>query len=322
MVSRAISTKYSFCFLTLLLLLLLSFHSMPLQAQVAGATLSGVISDATGAGIPNAGISIRNLTTGVIREVKTDSDGYYTAPNLLPGAYEITVTANGFATIVQKGITLAVGATPVLNLSMRVGQISDRVEVTSAPPNVELSSSTISGNIDSTTVRELPLNGRDWTTLATLQAGVDTVPVQQPNQGTAPKGNRGYGNQMTISGKPPQQNNYRLDGISINDYSNGAPGSVAGLNLGVDAISEFSVLTSNYSAEYGRTSGGVINAITKSGTNQFHGGIFEFLRNSALDARNFFDGTSVPPFKRNQFGGFAGGPIKKDKTFIFGSYEG
>src|ERR1700736_2885722 len=175
MVSRAISKKYLFCFSTLLLVLL-SFHSMPLQAQVAGATLSGVISDATGAGIPNAGISIRNLTTGVIREVKTDSDGYYTAPNLLPGAYEITVTANGFATIVQKGITLAVGATPVLNLSMRVGQISDRVEVTSAPPNVELATSTISGNIDSTTVRELPLNGRDWTTLATLQAGVATVP--------------------------------------------------------------------------------------------------------------------------------------------------
>src|ERR1700681_703013 len=321
MVSRAIATKYLF-YLSTLLLSLLSFHSLPLQAQVAGATLSGVISDATGAGIPTAGISIKNLTTGVIRDVKTDADGYYTAPNLLPGGYEITVTANGFATIVQKGITLTVGATPVVNLSMRVGQINERVEVSTAPPNVELASSTISGNIDSTTVRELPLNGRDWTTLATLQAGVDTVPVQQPNQGTAPKGNRGYGNQMTISGTRPQQNNYRLDGISINDYSNGAPGSVAGLNLGVDAIAEFSVLTSNYSAEYGRTSGGVINAISKSGTNLFHGGVFEFLRNSALDARNFFDGPKIPPFKRNQFGGFAGGPIKKDKTFIFGSYEG
>ena len=317
--SRAISTKYLVC---LTALLLFSFHAAPLRGQVAGATLSGVVSDTTGAGIANTGVSIKNLTTGVIRDVKTDTDGYYNAPNLLPGSYEITVSAPGFATIVQKGITLTVGATPVLNLSMRVGQISERVEVNIAPPEVELASSTISGNIDATTVRELPLNGRDWTTLATLQAGVDTVPVQQPNQGTAPKGNRGYGNQMTISGTRPQQNNYRLDGISINDYSNGAPGSVAGLNLGVDAISEFSVLTSNYSAEYGRTSGGVINAITKSGTDQFHGGIFEFLRNSALDARNFFDGTSVPPFKRNQFGGFAGGPIKKDKTFIFGSYEG
>src|ERR1700694_4420691 len=193
MVSRAISTKHLFC-LSTLLLLLFSFHSMPLQAQVAGATLSGVISDTTGAGIPKTGVSIKNLTTGVIREVNTDGDGYYTAPNLLPGTYEITVTANGFATIVQKGITLAVGATPVVNLSMRVGQISERVEVSTAPPNVELATSTISGNIDSTTVRELPLNGRDWTTLATLQAGVDTVPVQQPNQGAAPKGNRGYGN--------------------------------------------------------------------------------------------------------------------------------
>lgn len=320
MVPRAISAKY---FVWLVTLLLLSgFRAVPLQGQVAGATLSGVISDPSGAGIPNTDVSIKNVMTDVVRDVKTDSDGYYTAPNLLPGRYEVTVTAAGFATVVQKEITLTVGATPVLNLSLRVGQVNERVEVTTAPPNVELASSTVSGNIDATTVRELPLNGRDWTTLATLQAGVDTVPVQQPNQGTAPKGNRGYGNQMTISGTRPQQNNYRLDGISINDYSNGAPGSVAGLNLGVDAISEFSVLTSNYSAEYGRTSGGVINAITKSGTNRFHGGIFEFLRNSALDARNFFDGSVVPPFKRNQFGGSAGGPIKKDKTFIFGSYEG
>src|ERR1700737_1581669 len=160
MVFRAISTKHFFC-LSPLLLLLFSFHSMPLQAQVAGATLSGVISDTTGAGIPKTGVSIKNPTTGVIREVKTDSNGYYTAPNLLPGGYEITVTANGFATIVQKGITVAVGATPVLNLSMRVGQMSDRVEVTTAPPNVELSSSTISGNIDSPTARGLPWNARD-----------------------------------------------------------------------------------------------------------------------------------------------------------------
>src|ERR1700736_6747933 len=169
MVSRAISTKYLFCFCTLLLLLF-SFHSMPLQAQVAGATLSGVISDTTGAGIPNTGVSIKNLTTGVIREVNTDGDGYYTAPNLLPGGYEITVTATGFATIVQKGITLTVGATPVLNLSMRVGRVNERVEVSTAPPNVELASSTISGNIYSTTLRELTLTGRDWTTLATFQA--------------------------------------------------------------------------------------------------------------------------------------------------------
>jgi hypothetical protein len=324
MVPRALSTRFSFSCFTFFFLLSLSLHTAPLQAQVAGATLSGVISDPTGAGVPNAAISIKNLTTGVTRDVTTDADGYFTAPNLLPGVYEVTVTAPGFATLVQKEITLTVGATPVLNLSLRIGQVNERVEITTAPPNVELASSTVGGNLDSTTVRELPLNGRDWTTLATLQAGVDTIPVQQPNVGSAPKGNRGYGNQMTISGTRPQQNNYRLDGISINDYSNGAPGSVAGLNLGVDAVAEFSVLTSNYSAEYGRTSGGVINAITKSGTNAFHGGLFEFLRNSSLDARNFFDvaGAPPPPFKRNQFGGFAGGPIHKDRTFIFGDYEG
>src|SRR5713226_2437674 len=320
MVIKTISTKYFVCFIALLLLG--SLPSAPLYGQVAGATLSGVISDPSGRGVPSAKVSIENSTTGVVRTVETDSDGYYTAPNLLPGSYEVTATAKGFSTQVQKGITLTVGATQTLNVSMRIGQMNEKVEVSAAVPTVELATSTVSGNVDAITVRELPLNGRDWTTLATLQAGVDTVPVQQPNQGTAPKGNRGYGNQMTISGTRPQQNNYRLDGISINDYSNGAPGSVAGLNLGVDAIAEFSVLTSNYSAEYGRTSGGVINAISKSGTNRFHGGIFEFLRNSALDARNFFDGPAIPPFKRNQFGGSGGLPIQKDRTFIFGDYEG
>ena len=134
--------------------------------------------------------------------------------------------------------------------------------------------------------------------------------------------NRGYGSQLSISGARPQQNNYRLDGISINDYSNGGPGSVLGQNLGVEAIQEFSVLTSNYSAEYGKTSGGVVNAISRSGTNQFHGSAYEFLRNSALDSPGYFDGGVSPPFRRNQFGASAGGPIRKDRTFIFGDYEG
>ena len=127
---------------------------------------------------------------------------------------------------------------------------------------------------------------------------------------------------MAISGSRPQQNNYRIDGISINDYANGGPGSVEGSTLGVDAVQEFSVLTSNYSAEYGRTSGGIVNAITKSGTNEFHGDAYEFLRNSALDARNYFDGATIPEFRRNQFGGSVGGPIWKDHTFFFADYEG
>jgi len=294
----------------------------PLHAQVAGATLSGSVSSDSHTPLANAIVAIKNVVTGVVRRSKTDKDGQYNAPNLLPGSYEITATAQGYATSVQHDITLAVGATQIVNLVLKSGEVSEKIVISVAPPSMDLSSSSISGNVDATTMRDLPLNGRDWTQLATLQADVDTVPVQQPNGVNAPRGNRGYGNQMTISGTRPQQNNYRLDGVSFNDYSNGAPGSVVGVDLGVDAIREFSVLTTNYSAEYGRASGGVINAITRSGGNDFHVSLYEFLRNSALDARNFFDGSAPPPFKRNQFGASGGGPIRKDKTFFFANYEG
>jgi hypothetical protein len=304
------------------LLALCFFYSLPLDAQVAGATLSGVIGDESQTPVANATVTIANTSTGVVRKTKTDKDGQYNFPNLLPGSYDITATASGFTTAVQHDISLAVGAGQIVNLSLKSGEVSEKIEINTAPPSVDLSSSAISGNVDASTVRDLPLNGRDWTQLATLQADVDTVTVQQPNGVNAPRGNRGYGNQMTISGTRPQQNNYRLDGVSFNDYSNGAPGSVVGLDLGVDAIREFSVLTSNYSAEYGRASGGVINAVTRSGGNQLHVSVYEFLRNSALDARNFFDGATPPPFKRNQFGASIGGPIRKDKTFFFANYEG
>jgi hypothetical protein len=151
---------------------------------------------------------------------------------------------------------------------------------------------------------------------------VDTIQTQPTFAVGADRGNRGFGQQLTISGARPQQNNYRLDGVSLNDYANGAPGSVLGGNLGVDAIQEFSVLTSNYSAEYGKTSGGVVNAITRSGTNTLHGSAYEFLRNSKLDAANFFEAGQRSPFKRNQFGGAIGGPIIKNHTFFFADYEG
>jgi outer membrane receptor protein involved in Fe transport len=197
--------------------------------------------------------------------------------------------------------------------------------VTTEAPAVQLASSDISAVVNATTVRELPLNGRSWTDLAALQPGVSTIQTQPSFSTGADRGNRGFGQQLTISGARPQQNNYRLDGISLNDYANGAPGSVLGGNLGVDAIQEFSVLTSNYSAEYGKTSGGVVNAITRSGTNGFHGSVYEFLRNSALDARNYFEAPPPTPkasFKRNQFGGAIGGPIIKNRTFFFADYEG
>jgi outer membrane receptor protein involved in Fe transport len=291
-------------------------------AQVAGATLTGTVKDSSGGFIPNAQVSIIDVATGVTRTVSPGSAGLYTAPNLLPGTYEVRVSATGFSTEVQKGITLTVGAQQVLDFTMRVGQMSQTVEVTTEAPTVELTSSTLSAQVNAATVRELPLNGRSWTDLANLQPGVAGIETQASFAQGADRGNRGFGAQVTISGGRPQQNNYRMDGVSVNDYSNGPPGSVMGGTLGVDAIQEFSVLTSNFSAEYGKSSGGVVNGISRSGTNTFHGSAYEFIRNSAMDARNFFDGATIPPFKRNQFGVSAGAPIRKDKTFIFGDYEG
>ena len=286
------------------------------NAQVSGASLTGTVKDSSGGIIPNAQVAVTDVATGVTRTVSTDAAGLYAAPNLLPGNYEVKVSAPGFSTKLQRGITLTVGAQQLLDVTMDVGQITQAVEVTTEAPTVELTSSTLSAEVTGATVRELPLNGRSWTDLANLQPGVITA----ESHGTGDQ-NRGFGAQISISGGRPQLNNYRLDGISINDYANGGPGSVLGGNLGVDAIQEFSVLTSNYSAEYGKTAGGVVNAITRSGTNQFHGSAYEFIRNSAVDARNFFDGPAPPPFKRNQFGASAGAPIRKDKTFIFGDYE-
>jgi hypothetical protein len=295
-----------------------------LHAQVSGGTLSGTITDPSGRAVPQAQIVIMNIATGVDRTVTTNSDGFYNAVNLLPGEYQVTITATGFNTEVKSGITMNVGAQQTFDLALHVGTVSHTVQVTTEAPAVQVSSSEISATVNATTVRELPLNGRSWTDLAALQPGVETIQTQPTFTTGADRGNRGFGQQLTISGARPQQNNYRLDGISLNDYANGAPGSVLGGNLGVDAIQEFSVLTSNYSAEYGKTSGGVVNAITRSGTNSFHGSVYEFLRNSTLDARNFFEDPTVrkAPFKRNQFGGALGGPIFKNHTFFFADFEG
>ncbi len=252
-------------------------------AQVAGGTISGTITDTGGRVVTNAHVSITNADTGVTREVTSNEEGFYSAPNLLPGTYEVTVSAQGFKTE-KRAITLTVGASASLDQTLRVGSATEMVMVQSEVPAVQLSSSDISAVVNATTVRELPLNGRSWTDLAQLQPGVSAIHTQPDFSAGTDRGNRGFGQQLTISGARPQQNNYRLDGVSLNDYANGAPGSVLGGSLGVDAIQEFSVITSNYSAEYGKTSGGVVNAITRSGTNQIHGSAYEFLRNSKLDA--------------------------------------
>jgi len=323
--SRRISAMYSFGRMTTLFLIVGILFSVPAGAQVAGGTLSGTITDPSDKLVPQAQVSITNVATGITTTVTTNSDGFYIAPNLLPGEYQVTVSAKGFNTETRKGISLTVGAQQVSNLTLQVGSAAKTViEVTTEAPAVQLASSDISAVVNATTVRELPLNGRSWTDLAALQPGVETIQTQPSFATGSDRGNRGFGQQLTISGARPQQNNYRLDGVSLNDYANGAPGSVLGGNLGVDAIQEFSVLTSNYSAEYGKTSGGVVNAVTRSGTNAFHGSVYEFLRNSALDARNFFEDPTArkASFKRNQFGGAIGGPIRKNHTFFFADYEG
>jgi outer membrane receptor protein involved in Fe transport len=302
--------------------LLFAFAARPVMAQVSGATLSGVITDDSGAAIADCKISIKNIATGEVREVTSNSDGFYTAPNLLPGEYELTASATGFGTVVQKNLTLTVGAEQPLNLTLHVGNLSQQVVVTAAPSAVQTTSSEVSATVDSTTVREMPLNGRDWASLAALEPGVVSIPNQATTSFNANKGNRGFGNQLSDSGHRANENDYRVNGITINDYSNAAPGGPTGLNLGVDAIQEFSVITTGYTAEYGRTSGAVINAITKSGTDQFHGTGYFFDRDSVFDARNFFDGSTIPVFHRTQFGAAVGGPIIKDKTFFFFNYEG
>ena len=299
--------------------------SANLNAQVTGATVVGKVTDGTGSVVPNAQVQLLRDSTGTLHDVMTNDTGSYTVPNLEPGTYTITVTAAGFNKQVTKGISLDVGQDVEEDFSLKPGAVTEEVEVTTSAPAIDLASSQIANVVGAATVRQLPLNTRDWTLLATLQPGVSLVRTEKAVAVGADRGNRGYGAQLTIAGGRPQQNNYRVDGISINDYSNGAPGSVAGINLGVDAIQEFSVVTANASADYGREAGGVINAVSRAGTNAFHGTVFEFFRNDALDARNYFD--PIPPLKKgelrkNQFGGAFGGPIKKDKAFFFGNYEG
>src|ERR1700730_4882899 len=294
--------------------------SLPLRAQVSGAIVTGAVTDAQGGAIVNAKVSARNVQTSVVTETTTNVDGAYSILNLIPSDYEVSASTTGFSTAVAK-VTLTVGAKQEINFSLSVGQVTQEVQVTSSVPTVELASSTLSGNIESAEVRELPLNGRDWATLATLEPGVSKVQAHP----TGTQASRGLGIQMSIDGGRPTQNSYRLDGALVNDYSNAGPGSVLGQNLGVDAVQEFSVLTSNYSAEYGFTSGGVINAVTRSGNHTFHGSAFDFLRNDKFDAANYFNNANNLPKQhlvQNQFGASAGWRILKDKFFLFGDYEG
>jgi len=298
----------------------LVIFTRPANAQIAGGTVNGTVTGESGAAMPDVRISIKNISTGLARTAATNTNGIYSLPDLSIGNYEMTVSAPGFVTQVWTGIGVTGGIEQVVNVTMHPGKPEKVVRVVAPSAAVSQACPTTCGGANTSTVVDTPLNGRDWAALSTLQAGVTGVQT-----GSAVGGgntDRGFGAPVSISGSRPDENSYRLDGISINDYANGAPGSVLGDNLGIDAVEQVSVLGSNYPAEYGRTSGGVISVATRSGTNTFHGSVYEFLRNSALDARNLFDGPVIPPFRRNQFGGSAGLPIQKGKTFIFGDYEG
>jgi hypothetical protein len=325
MLSRILSAKVPVTFAVFPIVTLFLLSAPHGRAQVAGATLSGSVTDPSGAAIVGAQVSATNRATGVNRTAVTDSAGFYSVPNLQPGNYDVTVTSTGFATAKNVDLELTVGAQQVLNVPMKLGAANQTILVESAAPLVQVGSSTISSEVETRQILEMPLNGRSWQDLATLVPGVNAIETQIPFENGAIRGNRGFGNQLTISGGRPTQNNYRLDGNSITDYAMGGPGSVLGVNLGVDAIQEFAVVTGNYSAEYGRTSGGVVNAVSKSGTNGFHGDAYEFFRNQVLDANDFFSNNAGLPkllYRRNQFGAAGGGPIKKDRTFLFADYEG
>ncbi|MDA2935175.1 TonB-dependent receptor, partial [Acidobacteria bacterium AH-259-D05] len=285
-------------------------------AQVITGSIVGTVSDETGAVLPGVEVTVQNQDTGFSRTVITDDRGAYRAISLPVGPYEIRSELAGFQTTVRSGIGLTVGAQAVVDVSLRVGEITEQVFVTGEASLVETTQSSVADLVDERKIRDLPLNGRDFAQLAMLQAGV-------VNSISAPRSQIGNeGAKISISGTRSTQSAILLDGTDIRNELNTGSGSASGALLGVETVREYQVITGVFSAEYGRFTGGVINAVTKSGTNEFHGNVYEFHRNSALDARNFFDQEEVPPFKRNQYGFTLGGPIVPDKTFFFGAFEG
>src|SRR2546426_4893057 len=296
----------------LLIVGLLAFSSA--WAQQTTATIAGAISDESGAVLPGVQVTITNTETGISRAMTTDERGYYIAPLLPVGSYQLRSELPGFQTAVQTGITLFVGQEAIVNVRMKVGEVNQTLEVTAVTPLVEATSAALGGVVQEQLIVNRPLSGRNYRDLMYLEPGVQRS-IRQITSGGI------HGDMTSVNGAGYRSLAYLVDGVYINDAYGMAAGSVAGTALGVDAVREFRVSTSTYSAEYGRNMAGVVNVVTKSGTNEFHGSIFEFLRNDNLDARNTFE-TNKQEFKRNQFGGSFGGPIRKDKTFFFGTYEG
>jgi hypothetical protein len=286
-------------------------------AQVTG-TISGKVEDASGAAVGGAIVAVKNLETGAVRTVTTDETGNYRVLALPVGSQEVRGEKPGFRAAVRTGINLVVGQEAVVNLKLEVGELTQELSVSSEAPLVDTTTASVSGLVAEREIKDLPLNGRSFDNLITLNPGAINYSAKSPGTVT------GQGNTFSVAGRRPLENIFLMNGIEYTGSSqlSNTPGGVSGNLLGIDAVREFNVLTNTYSAEYGKRGGAQVTAITESGTNQFHGSVFEFLRNSALDARNFFDQGSIPAFKRNQFGASGGGPIRKDRFFLFGNYEG
>src|SRR5882757_2199962 len=301
--------------------ILISLGAHSASAQVS-ASITGVVTDASGAGVTAAAISVKNHETGAVRTTVTDIAGRYSVLALPVGEYEVKVAKQGFQDAIHSGIHLVVGQEANVDFLLQVSSAKTEINVSGDAPMVSVTTQDISGMVGEQALKDLPLNGRSYDLLLPLNPGIVNFTLQKT--GGTGISNSSTANNFSVSGNRPQQNIFLLNGV---EYSGAAennmqPGGASGELLGVDAVREFNVQRDNYGAEFGKHPGGQVIIVTQSGGNQWHGSIFEFLRNNALDAKNFFDQNSAPAFQRNQFGASFGGPIKNDKTFFFASYEG
>jgi len=307
-----------------IVLIFVLLAAISLSAQTFRGTILGTVTDPSGAVLAGAKVTVKNLGTGLERTTETSADGSYSLPELPIGTYDVTVVQTGFQTFVTKEVTVDVSTERRVDAVMKAGQVSTKVEVSGdLLPQVETTSNELGGVLTQAEVKDLPINGRDYTKLIFLNPGV----AGSPDQISDSPGSYG---EFSMNGARGRSNNYLLDGTDMNDgYRNDPAINQAGVFgtpsaiLPIDAIADMNVL-SNFEPEYGRNGGAIVNIVTKSGTNAIHGDVFEYFRNSALDARNYFDSSSSPkaPFHNNQFGGSIGGPIVKDKTFFYLDYEG
>ncbi|HXJ12398.1 MAG TPA: carboxypeptidase-like regulatory domain-containing protein, partial [Candidatus Limnocylindrales bacterium] len=306
---------------TLMGLFVLSFRIPPAQAQVA-ASIRGVATDTASGPVAQAAVNVKNLETNVVRTASTDESGRYLVLALPVGRYEVRISKSGFQDAVLSGISLVVGQEASVNLRLQVSAVKSEVKVTGDAAIVSVTTRDISGLVGEQAVKDLPLNGRSYDLLLPLNPGIVNF-TSQKTGGTGIS-NSTTANNFSVTGNRPQQNIFLLNGVEYTGAAenNMTPGGPSGILLGVEAVREFNVQRDSYSAELGKRPGGQVLIVTQSGGNQWHGAVFEFLRNNALDSANFFDQGSAPPFQRNQFGVSSGGAIQKNKTFLFGNYEG